>query len=48
MNTCHVWDEHGEQVTLLRRGEEMEVPLWIERRLDELGRPPDEWFRRRG
>jgi hypothetical protein len=48
MNTCHVWDEHGEQVTLLRRGEEMEVPLWIERRLDELGRSPDEWFRRRG
>lgn len=48
LNTCHVWDEEGEQVTRLRAGGDVEIPLWVERRLDELGRPLDEWFRRRG
>ncbi len=43
LNTCHVWDENGEVVDSLKRGEEMEPPLWITRRLAELGISFEEW-----
>ena len=46
-STCHVWAEDGEAVTALRSGGDIEVPLWISRRLDELGRDPAEWQMRR-
>jgi hypothetical protein len=45
LNTCHVWAEDGDQVTGLRNGEEMEPPVWIQRRFVELGRSPLEWRR---
>jgi hypothetical protein len=47
INTCHVWDEEGEHVASLRRGEMPEPPLQVTRRLVELGRDPVEWLRRR-
>ena len=37
-NTCHVWAEDGEHVAGLRAGGTMDVPLWISKRFDELGR----------
>ena len=43
INTCHVWDEEGEMVEGMRRGEEREVPLWIGKRLVKLGRDPQSW-----
>ena len=46
-NTCHVWGEDGEAVTALRSGGDIEVPLWIERRLGDLGRDLGEWHARR-
>jgi Protein of unknown function (DUF2889) len=42
-NTCHVWAEDGEHVAGLRDGGTMDVPLWISRRFDELGRDPATW-----
>jgi hypothetical protein len=46
-NTCHVWAEDGEAVAALRSGGDIEVPLWITRRLNDLGRPVDDWHVRR-
>lgn len=43
INTCHIWDEEGEQVKTVLAGGEIEVPVWAEQRLSELGRPADEW-----
>ena len=43
LNTCHVWAEDGEQVARIRDGRPMEVPLTMQRRLQELGRCADEW-----
>ena len=43
VNTCHVWDAEGEHVQGLARGEESELPLWIQKRFAELGRDPGEW-----
>jgi hypothetical protein len=43
LNTCHVWDEDGEHVAALRRGEMPDPPLQVSRRLAELGRDPLEW-----
>lgn len=48
LNTCHVWADDGEHVAALRRGEMPEPPMQVTRRLIQLGRDPDEWFRRRG
>ena len=42
-NSCHVWAEDGEHVAGLRAGGEMEVPLWINKRMGELGRDPSSW-----
>lgn len=43
VNTCHIWAEDGEQVAAIRRGEPMDVPVWIKRRFAELGRDPAQW-----
>ena len=43
LNTCHIWAEDGEQIASIRRGEPMEVPVWIKKRYAELGRDPVEW-----
>ncbi len=43
LNTCHVWAEDGVQVTRIRNGEPMEVPVWIAKRYAELGRDPGTW-----
>ena len=43
LNTCHVWAEDGEQIADIRAGRPMQVPLTMQRRLQELGRPADEW-----
>ncbi|CAN5598067.1 hypothetical protein BH10ACT2_BH10ACT2_00640 [soil metagenome] len=43
LNTCHIWAEDGEQVAAIRRGEQMEVPVWINKRYAELGRDPADW-----
>ena len=40
LNTCHVWAEDGEHVAGLCDGGPMDVPLWITKRFDELGRDP--------
>jgi Protein of unknown function (DUF2889) len=42
-NTCHVWADDGEHVAGIRAGEPMDVPLWISRRFDQLGRDPATW-----
>ena len=42
-NTCHVWAEDGEHVAGLRAGGSMDVPLWITKRFDELGRDTASW-----
>lgn len=43
LNTCHIWAEDGEQVSAIRRGEPMEVPVWIVERFAKLGRDPLSW-----
>lgn len=44
VNTCHIWDENGDQVAAIRRGEPMEVPVWIKKRFAELGRDTSTWL----
>ena len=44
VNTCHIWDEHGEMVSKVRRGEEIEMPLPVVRRLRDLGRDETDWL----
>ena len=43
LNTCHMWDENGDMVNEIRRGEPMEVPVWMAKRLTKLGKNPEEW-----
>ena len=43
VNTCHVWDENGEQMAELRAGARPKPPLQVTERLVQLGRDPDEW-----
>ena len=43
LNTCHIWAEDGEQVTGIRNGEPMEVPVWIVKRFRELGLDHNSW-----
>jgi Protein of unknown function (DUF2889) len=45
LNTCHIWAEDGDQVASIRRGEPMEVPVWIVDRFKQLGRDPYAWRR---
>lgn len=48
LNTCHIWDEEGEQVANIRAGVDIGAPLSVTKRLEKLGREPDEWNRIRG
>lgn len=48
LNTCHIWDEDGEHVKLIRTGGSLGAPLSVSNRLAKLGRPIDEWETRRG
>ena len=43
LNTCHVWADDSDHVEAIRNGEPMDVPLWISKRFDELGRDPATW-----
>jgi hypothetical protein len=43
LNTCHIWADDGEQVTAIRNGEPMEVPVWIVNRYAQLGLDPTSW-----
>lgn len=45
LNTCHIWDEDGEQVRRLRAGEDIGAPLSVTKRLAKLGRDQSEWNR---
>ena len=45
LNTCHVWDEEGEQVQAIRAGRATEVPVWITKRFAKLGRDLSTWQR---
>ncbi len=44
INTCHIWDEHGEMVAKVRSGEEIEMPMPVVLRLRELGRDETDWL----
>lgn len=37
-NSCHVWDENGEMMSSVERGEPIESPIWIRDRLEKLDR----------
>lgn len=43
LNTCHMWDEEGDMVNEIRRGDPMEVPVWMSKRLTKLGLSEAEW-----
>jgi len=43
LNTCHVWDEHGEMVDQIRQGAPMQPPLFARQRMIDLGVDPDDW-----
>ena len=45
LNTCHVWDEDGDQIAAVNAGRPMEPPLQIMRRFRELGKDPGDWQR---
>lgn len=45
LNTCHVWDEHGEHVAALQDGEPQEIPLWVRRSYERRGKDPSTWTR---
>ncbi len=45
LNTCHIWDENGAQVAGMLAGAEMEIPVWAVKRLEAMGRSPEEWRR---
>jgi hypothetical protein len=45
LNTCHIWDEEGDQVRRLRAGEDIGAPLSVTKRLTKLGRDQKEWNR---
>lgn len=43
LNSCHVWDEDGAMIDAVKRGEEIEPPLWISDRVERLGLDIDAW-----
>ncbi len=45
MNTCHIWAEDGDMVASVRAGEPPEVPVWIVKRFEQLGRDTNGWMR---
>ncbi len=46
LNTCHIWADDGQMVADIRAGVEISAPLFIRKRMDDLGLAPDEWQRR--
>jgi hypothetical protein len=48
LNTCHIWAEDGEHVAQVRAGNWHEAPVWITKRLVELGRDPNDWMSEAG
>jgi hypothetical protein len=44
LNSCHVWREDSELVTGLVAGETRQAPIFLRRRLADLGRDPDQWM----
>lgn len=45
LNTCHMWDEDGEFVARLERGEHPGTPVFIRQRLTQRGKDPALWNR---
>ena len=43
VNTCHVWDEDGTHVEIIRNGGPVETMIPVAVRLTQLGRSEDEW-----
>ena len=43
LNTCHVWADHSDFVRGLESGGAVELPVWAEERMVELGIKPDQW-----
>ena len=43
LNTCHIWDENGEQAKIAADGGDIGLPIWITDRYAKLGRDPMEW-----
>ncbi len=43
LNTCHVWDEDGEHVTAMKNGGPVDIPVWITKRYNKLGRDITNW-----
>ena len=43
LNSCHVWAETSEFVRGLESGGAVELPIWAEERMVELGIKPDQW-----
>lgn len=48
LNTCHIWEENGEQAKTVADGGDIGLPIWIEDRYTKLGRDPMEWRRGMG
>lgn len=46
LNTCHVWAEDGDLVARVRESGFREVPIFLRRRLDHLGRDAASWIER--
>ena len=46
LNSCHVWAEGGDTIAAIKRGEELEPPLWIHDRFERLGLDIDDWRER--
>lgn len=46
LNSCHVWAEDGETIAAIKRGEELEPPLWVHDRFEKLGLDLDTWKER--
>jgi hypothetical protein len=43
LNSCHVWAEDGEVINSIKRGEQLEPPLWAIERSEALGISVSEW-----
>jgi hypothetical protein len=43
LNSCHVWAADSDFVRGLETGDAVELPIWAEERMVELGIKPDQW-----
>lgn len=48
LNTCHIWDEHGQMLADIKSGTPIEVPLSVAKRLKKLGRDESDWEKFKG